>query len=81
MVEVLSNGANGQLGSKFYVSTNELEYALKSEYYTNHYFVAQAIAGNAEFNLALSVMLSDHLILKAKQDFIVSIGKISLRDS
>ena len=35
----------------------------------------------SEFNLALGVMLSDHLVLKAKQDFMVSIGKIALRDS
>ena len=72
---------NGRLGSSLYVSTKELEYALRSEFYVNPHFVGQAIALCSEFNLALSVMHTDHLILKAKQDFMVSIGKITLRDS
>jgi len=43
--------------------------------------IAQAVALNSEFNVALSVMLTDHMVLKAKQDFMISVGKIALRDS
>ena len=73
--------SQGQLGCKLYASSKEFDYALNSEFYENPYFVAQAIACTLEYNLALSVMLSDQFILRSKQDFIVSIGKISLRDS
>lgn len=74
-------GNYGQLGSQFYVSTKELEYALQTEFYMSPTFIGQAVAISSEYNLALSVMLTDHLILKQKQDFFVSIGKITLRDS
>lgn len=43
--------------------------------------IAQAVAISSEFNLALSVMFTDYIVLKAKHDFMVSVGKISLRDS
>ena len=82
LVSVFENeNSAGQLGCKLYISTKELEYALKTEFYANPYFVAQAISCSAEYNLALSVMLADYLILQSKQEFMVSIGKISLRDS
>lgn len=74
-------GSLGSLGPSFYVSTKEIDYSLKQECYKNQSFIGQAFSVYSEFNLALSVMLTDHFVLKAKHDFMVSIGKISLRDA
>jgi len=71
----------GYLGCSLYVSTKELEYAMHQEFYENKMLIAQATALSSEFNLALSVMLTDHMVLNAKQDFMISVGKIALRDS
>jgi len=62
LIEVMGN--YGQLGNQFFVSTKELEYALQTEFYMNPTFIGQAVAISSEYNLALSVMLTDHLILK-----------------
>ena len=75
------NSNHGQLGGQFYVSTKELEYAMHAEFYHATHLIGQAVAISTEYNLALSVMLADHLVLKEKLDFLVSIGKITLRDS
>jgi len=79
LIEVQHN--LGTLGCSLYVSTKEMQYALRFEFYSNPFFIGQAGSLLAELNLALSVLLTDHLVLKAKQEFMVSIGKIALRDS
>ena len=70
----------GRLGTALYVSTTELGAAMRNEFYTSG-LIGQASALCGEFNLALSLLMTDHLILRAKQDFMVSIGKIALRES
>lgn len=80
LVEMDKSG-QGLLGSQLYVSTKELEYALRQEFYINQHLVGQAVQICSEFNLALSVMLCDHFVLKAKQDFMIAVGKIALRDA
>ena len=55
--------------------------AMRSEFYSSSSFVAQAVAISSEFNLALSVMLADHFVLRAKHDYLLSVGKITLRDT
>ena len=39
---------------------------MRQEFYENKALIAQAVALSSEFNLALSVMLTDHIVLKAK---------------
>ena len=53
---------------------------MRNEFYADG-LSTQAAALCGEFNLALSFLMTDHLILKGKQDFMVSIGKIALRES
>lgn len=70
----------GKLGPSLYVSPQELQYALRYQFYVNPLLIGQAFSLLSEFNLALSVMVTDHLVLEAKKKFIISVGKISIRD-
>ena len=63
LVEV--SKSHGRLGSALYVSTTELGAAMRNEFYSSG-LIEQATALCGEFNLALSLLMTDHLILRAK---------------
>ena len=63
LVEV--SKSHGRLGAALYVSTTELGAAMRNEFYSSG-LIGQATALCGEFNLALSLLMTDHLILRAK---------------
>jgi len=70
----------GNLGSELYISTSELQYAMRKEFFTSKFFVAQVKAIHMELNLALSTLYTDCELIKAKQEFMLQIGRVTQRD-
>lgn len=71
----------GGLGSEFNVSTGELMYVMTREFYNSPPFIQQVRALFMEFNLAMSSLHTDAELVKAKQEFMLQIGRITHRDS
>ena len=53
----------GKFGAEFFVSTKELEYSMHHEQYVNKFIISQAKSIMSEFNLSLSMMMTDIAIL------------------
>ena len=70
----------GNFGTELYVNTKELESTMKQEGFSSIRDTPQLKILFNELNLALSVMLSDLLLLKEKHEFQVSVGRISLKE-
>ena len=71
----------GSFGTELYVNTKELESLMKQEGYDDAATVAQLKILFNEFNLALSVILADTLLVKEKHEFQVSVGRITLKQN
>jgi hypothetical protein len=70
----------GSLGSEFYISTGELRYVMNREFFNSLYFIEQVRALLMEFNLAMSSLHTDAELVKAKQEFVLQVGRITHRD-
>jgi len=65
----------GALGSELFVSTREVKYTMQKEFFLNQAFIAQTQSIFRELNLCMSWLHTDNELLKAKQEFILRIGK------
>lgn len=65
----------GALGSELFISTKELKYTMQKEFFKNIAFIAQTKSVYRELNLCLSWLHTDIELLKAKQEFMLRIGK------
>ena len=71
----------GNFCCEFFISTQELESTMKSEFYTGDRYIEQIKVLFNEFNLALSSVLADYFMLKGKHEFQVSVGRITLKEN
>lgn len=72
--------ANGVVGVNFVVDIAELEYAYLSEcYYPKFKF--EMVCTFKEYNLFISEVYTETLILKAKSNFFISIGQSIIKDA
>lgn len=54
---------------------------MRSEYYTSRHLIAQAESQFMEFNLALSMLQTDLFVIKGKQEFMLAVGRTTMREN
>lgn len=70
----------GGLGCELFVSTNELQYVMTREFFNSPHFIQQVRALFMEFNFAMSSLHTDTELVRAKQEFVLQVGKVTHRD-
>lgn len=63
------------------MDTKELEYVLRQEGYRDEEFINFVIFICKEYNLMLSDVYTDHLVLKAKAEFFLAIGQTQIKEA
>ena len=73
--------SNGNVGSEFAISTQDLKYLLINNGYHNLNAVNEFQNAAQAFNLCLSALVAQNALDEAKSAFIMSIGKTKLREN
>ena len=72
---------NGNVGSEFVISTQDLKYLLLNNGYDNVEEVNEFQNTAQMFNLCVSALVAQNALDEAKSTFVMSIGKTKLREN